>query len=421
MEPAALQEAVRNKVVYVGYADQRQTEQQDAYRTVFSDGRGVDISGVEISATVFANLWEQNYLTPAPSWLIFIISLSIAAATLLSYRLRPLWTFLVQISMCTIYGVSASQRFATDHLWLPLALPGLVLLATNAAVLWRHYQLQKRREQEIRYTLSQYLPGNAAQELSRNFNRLEQQRQVVQGVCLLTDIRGYTRLAETLSPEELHSMMNRYYAVLIRTVKEHGGFIGNLVGDGMLALWTGSTINRDMCEAALRTAEVIQERLAEQPDLHQHLPTCIGLHGGQFSLGNLGSTGHYEYSPVGDMINTAARIEHLNRDLGTQLLCSGPVAEELKQAFSVRPETGEKLRFLGNFQLRNKTAPVSLYTYAVLPTELAKGFEQALENYQNNHFGLALAQFTRIAEEYADGPSIYYAAACRQKIIQAEQ
>src|SRR5690606_29543472 len=139
--------------------------------------------------------------------------------------------------------------------WSPIALPMLALLLGNASMWAWHYLQQKKREQEIRYTLTQYLPSEAARKLSRNFNRLEQRRQLVQGVCLLTDVQGYTRLAETLPPTELHALMNRYYAVLIDAVEKHGGFIGNLVGDGMLALWTGSQIDSVMCDAALRTVE----------------------------------------------------------------------------------------------------------------------------------------------------------------------
>jgi adenylate cyclase len=209
--------------------------------------------------------------------------------------------------------------------------------------------------------------------------------------------------------------MNRYYAVLIQVVKENGGFIGNLVGDGMLALWTGPTITPSMCASALQTVLEIRRRLAQEPDLANQLPTCFGLHGGQFSLGNLGSSGHFEYSPVGDMINTASRIEHFNRNLGTCLLCSGPVAEQL----AAQDATDQKLRYLGNFQLRNRSESVALYTYETVPEPLSAGFKQAFENYQNQNFGLALAQFSHLVNAFADGPSAYYAQLCHQQLTGA--
>jgi adenylate cyclase len=316
-----------------------------------------------------------------------------------------------QVAVSVIYTGAVYYLFRDYYFWLPLMLPALAALLGNLAMWAWHHLSQKRREEEILYTLTQYLPMEAAQKLSRNFNKLEQQRQLVQGVCLLTDIQGYTRLAETLPPGELHSLMNRYYAVLIKTVKEHGGFIGNLVGDGMLALWTVPEITPSTCHAALQTVLKIQERLAQDPDLHEKLPTCFGLHGGQFSLGNLGHTGHFEYSPVGDMINTAARIEHFNRQLGTRILCSAPIAEHLRQSLPI------KLRFLGNFSLRNKAVPVALYTYvADASDDILVRFERAYEYFTCNQFDAALAEFAKLADEYADGPSRYFVNACRQEL-----
>lgn len=411
MDMVAARRAFADKVVYVGYSDRRQTEQQDAYRTVFSDARGVDVSGVEISTTVFANLLQNNYLRAPSASTITFISLAFFVVATLSHQMVLAWTVSTQVAVSLVYTGSAYYLFRQYYLWLPLMLPALAVLLGNLAMwAWHHLQ-QKKREEEIRYTLTQYLPMDAAQTLSRNFNKLEQQRQLVRGVCLLTDIQGYTRLAETLPPGELHSLMNRYYAVLIKTVKEHGGFIGNLVGDGMLALWTVPEITSSTCQAALQTATKIQERLAQEPDLHEKLPTCFGLHGGQFSLGNLGHTGHFEYSPVGDMINTAARIEHLNRQLGTRILCSAPIAEHLLHAPNIQ------LRFLGNFSLRNKALPVALYTCALnAPADLLVQFERAYELFANNQCRAALEQFERLANEYADGPSRYFVNACRQEL-----
>jgi len=413
MEEDLATETFRGKIVYVGYSDGRQTEQQDAYRTVFSDARGVDISGVEISATVLANLLRHQYLRIPSEYWVFLICIIAFMSGLLSSRLPMPLAVASQVLFAGIYATVAARLFQTHYLWLPLLMP-LTAASVGTGLTWTlNYRMQKRREREIRFTLSQYLPGDAALHLSRNFNRLEQQRQLVQGVCLLTDIQGYTRLAETLSPSELHSLMNRYYAVLIQVVKENGGFIGNLVGDGMLALWTGPAITPQMCTSALQAALEIRRRLALEPDLQNQLPTCFGLHGGQFSLGNLGSSGHFEYSPVGDMINTASRIEHFNRNLGTQVLCSGPVAEHLISSPTA------KLRFLGNFQLRNKAESVPIYCHCAHEEPLLIQFKQAYENYQNQNFGLALTLFTQMADEFADGPSAYYANLCRQQLTRA--
>jgi adenylate cyclase len=411
MDAATAQKIFANKVVYVGYSDRRQTEQQDAYRTVFSSSHGVDISGVEVSATVFANLLHKNYLRTPSAVTVTFISLLFFFAVILSHKIALRWTIALQFAAGAAYTCSAYYLFLQHYFWMPLMLPALAMVLANIAMwAWHHLQ-QKRREQEIHYTLTQYLPMEAAQKLSRNFNKLEQQRQLVQGVCLLSDIQGYTRLAESLPPAELHSLMNRYYAVLIKAVNEQNGFIGNLVGDGMLALWTAAEITPSICHCAMQTVQKIQERLAQDAELSEKLPTCFGLHAGQFSLGNLGHTGHFEYSPVGDIINTASRIEHLNRKLGTRVLCSAPIAEGLLQKSSIQ------LRFLGNIPLRNKAAPIALYSDALgVPEELLQQYKHAYEYFADQQFSAALTEFSRLTDQYTDGPSHYFADLCRQEL-----
>ena len=164
-------------------------------------------------------------------------------------------------------------------------------------------------------------------------------------------------------PAELHQLMNEYYAVLVSVIEKHQGFIANFVGDAMLALWTGGEINESMCQKAYAAAIELQQRIADDPKLSQKLPTCVALHGGQFSLGNLGAKGHYEYSPVGDIINTVSRVEHFNRDLGTQFLCTEIIAKNLTLKNGM-PE----LIAMGDHVFRNKTEPMTLYTTDTLKT-----------------------------------------------------
>ena len=363
MDPNALTQEFSNKVVYIGYSDSRQTEQQDAYRTVFSNALGLDLSGVEISATIFANmLHRQEVIAPSAGLKVFM-TIVFVGIVYLSSQFVPLVSFTLQTSAVAVYGLLSVYLFAEKYLWLPLVLPALTVLLINAWVITAAYTRRKFRIQEVQYALGQYLPPAAAKTLSKSVANLESQRRLVQGVCLMTDIQGYTRLSETMEPAELHQLMNEYYAVLVSVIEKHQGFIANFVGDAMLALWTGGEINESMCQKAYAAAIELQQRIADDPKLSQKLPTCVALHGGQFSLGNLGAKGHYEYSPVGDIINTVSRVEHFNRDLGTQFLCTEIIAKNLTLKNGM-PE----LIAMGDHVFRNKTEPMTLYTTDTLKT-----------------------------------------------------
>lgn len=352
--PESLREWFDGKVVFLGFAEQRQTEQKDVYRTVFSDSKGMDLSGMEISATALANLLTNDYLRPAPPWLLSVLT---AAAFVLGFLLAAsLWRMLLLGLISAAYAALAYGLFVAHYWWLPMALPLLAAAAGVAACFVDRYYQVKRRAEAITGTLQNYLPEQAARQLSYNIATLEHQHQVVSGICLMTDVGGYTSLAEKLAPCELHQLMNRYYAELIDEVKSHGGFVANLVGDSLTALWIGAEIDADMCQKALSCARAIDQRINHQPSFQTDLPTYMALHGGQFSLGNLGAIGHFEYSPVGDIINTTARVEHFNRTLKTSILCTDVIAGPIQAKNSF------ELKYLGSFKFRNKNNNTCLYT-----------------------------------------------------------
>ena len=353
----------KDKTVYIGYLETHQTEQQDAYSTIYTSDTGIDVSGVEISATVFANLRQGNDIQKPPQWLKTLICLGFLIGGFgIWYHYFSL--HLVLQSLLLGGYISASHyAFSHHHYALPLTLPLFALALGNLLQLQRQFCLNRTRLSHIRYALTQYLPSEAANALSKNINTLEKQHTLVHGVVLMTDIKGYTSLSETLPPASLHQLMNAYYKELIAAVQNNGGTIGNIVGDSLMAMWTGSNIDNAMCQRAIKAVMEIQTSVSANAEFAQHLPTCIALHGGQFSLGNLGAQGHFEYSPVGDIINTVSRIEHFNRDLGTEFLCSEVIAETLTSTHK-----NQRLLKLGEFALRNKKDAVALYTLIMQET-----------------------------------------------------
>ncbi len=418
LEPEAFRQKFQDKTVYIGFSDTVQTEQQDAYRTVFSDALGVDLSGVEISATVFSNLLGNHFIrSPTPATLLIITLLSLASG-LLCYTCPPRWTLYLQLISVSLYLFLSLYLFNNHNLWLPIGLPAIALILANGLGLSRRFYINKKRIEHIQFTLSQFLPKDAATKFSQNVTALEQDRQLVHGVCLMTDIQGYTSLSEILEPDDLHQLMNIYYSELVSTVEEFGGFIGNLVGDGMLALWTGPRITPEMCQAALHASQEIQRRINNHPKLCHALPTCSAIHGGQFSLGNLGGQGHFEYSPVGDIINTASRVEHFNRNLGTAFLCTESIAKQLSL---VESSEAIQLRPLGNFTFRNKALAMPLYGLAGnLGEQELSFFTKAVEKYEAGVLEEAEEIFERLSHDFEDEPSKYYLARLKEVRVPTE-
>ena len=253
----------------------------------------------------------------------------------------------------------------------------------------------------------------ALDRLMENLGDLQANAELLHGTCMATDAEQYTRLAETLSPEELAALMNAYYAAMFAEVEKCGGVVTDVVGDSMMAIWAvskpDSRTRVRACVGALAVAAAV-ERFNAVPGRPQ-LPTRIGLHTGPIRLGNIGGAGHMEFRAVGDIVNTASRIESLNKPLGTRILVSGETLAETE---------GLLTRELGTFLLAGKSTP--LVIHELLDTEADRNglardwharFAAALSAFRAARWQVAADAFDSLHREQPDdGPARLYAQLC---------
>jgi adenylate cyclase len=216
-----------------------------------------------------------------------------------------------------------------------------------------------------------------------------------------------------MGPGELASFMNQYYEVVFKPVKQYGGIVSDLQGDSMLAIWAtthpDAALRNQACLAALDISSAVN-RFKESHGTVQ-LSTRIGLHSGNMVLGTVGAIDHYEYRPTGDMVNTASRIEGLNKHLGTRILVSGEVLRELE---------GFLTRELGEFLLVGKSQPISIYELLCRMEEsneeqrnLCSMFAEALSAYRSRSWEGAITLLDELVKiRRGDGPSIFYSKLC---------
>ena len=400
---------VKDRVVYLGFSETRQTEQIDMYSTVYTNRHGVDLSGVEISATVLANLLNREQVQSLSGLSFIFAHLIIVGIVFIAMILLPVWLGVVaQLSIFIVYLVFGFYLFSVFNVWVPWVLPFLLmLLATFTAVAFR-YQISRAEQISITSALNQYIPLDAAKELSMDLSHMDIQQKVVKGVCLMTDIQGYTSLSEQIPPKELHTRLNRYYERLMSFIKEENGVVANIVGDSLLAFWIAKTSEEEAAAQAMRTALKIADIMNKPSQEDINLPTSVAIHGGEFSLGNLGGLDHFEFSPVGDIVNTVSRIEPLNRKLGTKILVSSNVAEKIIAA---------NLRYVGKFALKNKSSDTLVYELKSTPIDpqIKEAFSQALYHFEEQDYPKAELCFNRLLEELPeDGPCRYYLTECNQ-------
>ena len=408
------------KAVFVGFSAATQPEQgkvRDNYHTVFPNPDGLAISGVEIAATAFANLLENKPIKPFKNneslALVFVLGFTLGVVFLV---LPNRSATIVGIGLAAIYIGNASYQFEQTGAWFPLFVPLFMQLPLAAfGSLLLKYRNEKRERKQIEEQFGRFLPEQVVKHIKESAGQITANNRLVYGVCLATDIKDYTPLSEKMSPARLSQLMNEYFAALFGPVEKNSGAVSDVVGDAMLALWTSPAASSDLrkkaCLASLEIAAAIDQ--FNQADNRPKLTTRIGLHFGEMMLGSVGARHHFEYRAVGDVVNTANRIQAANKKLGTRVLLSSEVVEGLDD-FLIRP--------FGDFMLVGKSSPVSLaelvtYKHAATREQLwlCEIFANAMYAYQSGNWQQACAVFTEILKVFPeDGPANLFLLHCQQ-------
>lgn len=409
------------KIVLVGFSEQFQPEQKDGFYSVFSDDSGLDLSGVEIAATAIANLLDGTAVKPlsfGPQLLVLGLWGLLAGA--FCRLLAPLTAVAFCVLVVPLYLAWAWWVFDTTNTWLPVMVPLVVQLPAALLVgLLAQYRQTRNQKQLVLQALGSYLPADAVQRLMQGLGDLKTNAQLLHGTCLATDGEDYTRLAETLTPDELGTLMNDYYDVLFTEVEQSGGVVTDVVGDAMMAIWATATPNSAMraraCHGALAIAAAIA-RFNRLPG-RRPLPTRFGLHSGPIRLGNIGGARHVQFRAVGDIVNAASRVEGLNKLLGTRILASTETLDGV---------TGLVTRELGTFLLAGKSTPLVVHELLGVAGSVDdvvlrrhERFATALATFRNGDWAVARELFgVVLGERPDDGPAKFYITLCSRYLEQ---
>jgi class 3 adenylate cyclase len=164
-----------------------------------------------------------------------------------------------------------------------------------------------------------------------------QKREVV---ILISDIRGFTPLSETLSPEEIISILNHYFSHMIEVIQKYQGIIVDFFGDSILVFFDplDSPVARTV-HRAVRAALALQSEMGafNEEMKSEGLPTFemgIGVNAGEVVVGNIGSENRAKYGIVGSAVNITQRIQSTAR--GGQVVISDPVYRYISEDLTVK-------------------------------------------------------------------------------------
>jgi adenylate cyclase len=405
----------RDKVVFVGaslVAAAGPTEAKDSFRTPFRGGTRGNTFGAEIHATIAANLLEGRRVAPAPfaARALLLVALPFAAMLVFVY-VRPVMGAAALAGFAALPWLIGHAAFSRGELWLPVIIPSFIQLpiAWVVSVVW-YYLTTVRERERIRRAFAFYLSPGMIRRITERPGELNLGGEEIMGTAMFTDIKGFTSIAETMSPPETAALLNEYFSEATGHVFETGGTLIKYIGDAIFAIWGAPLPMDDHATAACRAAvgmTLLKEKLKDRPA--GRLTTRIGVHTGPMLVGNLGSSQRFDYTAIGDTINLAARLEGINKKFGTTALASAETLAATDGTFVTR--------LVGHVQVAGRERPVAVHELLGMsggPARLAavavQRFGQALEDYRARRFPEAAEGFEAVRRACggSDGPSELY-------------
>ena len=242
---------------------------------------------------------------------------------------------------------------AEDYLQKPV---NPVLLKARIGALLEKKRLRDQQKELVR----RFATSEVAQDLQQSGFALG--GKLVRGTVMFSDIRGFTRLAESQSPEDTIELLNTYYTLMFNAISGHGGIVSEIVGDGLMAIFGAPLPLPDHCEAAVRTAlemiEMIELFNVEQTAAGKPgIRIGIGIASGEMVAGYTGTNERATYTCIGDTVNVASRLETQTKTAQRAILIDGETFAGLRGLVATES--------LGPVTLRGKAQSVDVYSVSL--------------------------------------------------------
>jgi len=235
------------------------------------------------------------------------------------------------------------ESFGADDLDLLNAISVHAGIAINTVI--NYERLQKQAQ--ARSSFERFLPRQVVDQILRSPDavRLGGVRQKV--TALFADIRNFTTLSETRTPELIVNLLNQYFSTVSEIIFKHGGTLDKYIGDGLMALFGAPYVGELDAVKAVRAAVEMQRTISAFNDRlrAENLPPIeigIGINTGQAIVGYIGSETRLDYTAIGDTINTASRLESLAQP--GQIVISENTMQSLDETFTLRSLGTERLK-----------------------------------------------------------------------------
>ena len=222
-------------------------------------------------------------------------------------------------------------------------------LIVSGIAFYLNFRKQFKLRQQVKKQFEHYLDPRQVKQLQSNPELLKLGGEKRYATFLFTDVRGFTSLSEKLEPEEVTEVMNKVLTIQSDTVKFYDGMVDKYIGDAMMAIFNAPLDLDDHEKAAVLCAKEIQDKVQLSG---LGLEIGVGIATGFAVIGNMGSSTRFDYTAIGDCVNTAARLESATKEVGVDILIGEETAKK----------SGFELKLLEPIKVKGKEKPLQIYT-----------------------------------------------------------
>jgi adenylate cyclase len=369
--------------------------------------------GVELHANVIENILTNSLLNTGSEW---ISVLSLVALLLTVGALCVYWG--MRLEAVPMMGVCALLFLVIGYFDFAVFFPlnyefntGFLYLQILGTVTWTiasRYTSEQKDKKFLRTAFSKYLDPAVVDSLVKDPKQLSLGGRRETVTVLFSDIRGFTTFSEKLDANKLSGFLNEYLGMQTDTIFRFGGTLDKYIGDAIMAFWGAPVSQPDhakrACEAAIAMAQALEEKRTYFLNRYGiDVQIGIGLHTGEVSVGNMGSSRSFSYTVIGDSVNLASRLEGATKHFGVEILTTQSTLDAAL-AHGVSPS---QARPLATVRVKGKQNGVGVAQLLSSPckAEGLKAFEEGLHFYQSKNWQKAKEAFQKSAHDLARGGS----------------
>jgi adenylate cyclase len=367
------------------------------------------IAGVEAHAQALEQILTGQFLE-RPSWargaemtLLIIAGLGVG---LLALRARALLAAGVCALLVAATLGGGWYAFVEHGLLLDAALPSIGIVLTFVICSLAHHLSSEREQRWIKEAFSRYVSPNRVEHLVDNPEAMALGGRRQECSFIFTDLAGFTSLMEKIDPGEAVALLNDYLDEMIAIAFKHEGTLDRIVGDAVAIMFSAPVSQPDHRARAFACALEMDVFASQFSKVQQEKgiafgKTRIGIHAGEVIVGNFGGKNIFDYRALGDPINTAARLESVNKHLGTRMCVSENIMQDCPEA---------KVRPVGRLVLKGKSVPLGVFE--PISPDLEKA-QAPLAEYTAAYAAMhaesadAAARFAQLKADYPDDPLVH--------------